>query len=508
MITELLALLYILSAGGLAVYGLLGLLTLALYWSHRNDTFNILPFQPESLPPVTIQLPLYNESAVIQPLLQAVTRLNYPRDRLQIQLLDDSTDDTTIKVGAYVELFRRQGINIKLLHRVDRQGYKAGALADALPQATGEFIAVFDADFQPLPDFLLQTVPYFLTNDHLGAVQTRWGHLNADTSPLTAAQAIALDKHFAIDQTTRHRAGLFPKFNGSAGIWRKRCIEQSGGWESDTLCEDLCLSIRAVLQGWEILFLPEVEAPAELPAGILAYKSQQARWATGSIQCLFKYGRSILHDNHHSRLARVYALLSMAAYSTHLLVILLLLLQVPLLYFDYDFSSWLLLFSLAGISQPLLFILAQRLLYPDWLRRLRHLPTLVFLAIGLAPSSVQAVLHALDHRPHVFIRTPKGQGQNVPEQPLISGVVLSELLLGLYALFGTYLAAVSGSIGTIPFLLMCAFAFLTIARQSLHEARLMRRQQIPSSTSPNSSYLFSHEKENLHLSQFFQQRYK
>jgi cellulose synthase/poly-beta-1,6-N-acetylglucosamine synthase-like glycosyltransferase len=503
---ELLALLYTLSAGGLAVYGLLGLLTLALFWRHRHDAIEPPFVAFRLLPPVTIQLPLFNESAVVRPLLQAVARLEYPRDRLEIQVIDDSTDETTAQALAYIEAYRSQGLNITLLHREHRQGYKAGALAEALHQATGAFIAIFDADFQPLPDFLLQTVPYFLTNDRLGAVQTRWGHLNADMSPLTAAQALALDKHFVIDQTTRHRAHLYPKFNGSAGVWRKCCIEQSGNWESDTLCEDLCLSVRAVLDGWELLFLPEVEAPAELPSSILAYKSQQARWATGSIQCFLKYGRAILGDRRHSLLARVYALLSMTAYSTHLLVILLLLLQIPLLYFDYDFSSWMLLFTLVGIGQPLLFILAQQMLYPNWLWRLRHLPTMLLLAIGLAPSSAWAIFQAINTHPHVFVRTPKGQ--TTTEYPVLTGVVVGELFLGLYAVAGFFLAVALGNWSVVPFLVMCALGLLAITRQSLGEAVRAHSNHSFSPAVLPSSYLLGQKHENFHANEFSQYKYK
>jgi cellulose synthase/poly-beta-1,6-N-acetylglucosamine synthase-like glycosyltransferase len=503
---ELLALLYTLSTAGLAIYGLLGLLTLALFWRHRHEVIEHPSTPFHLLPPVTVQLPLFNETAVVRSLLQAVTRLDYPRDRLQIQVIDDSTDETTAQARAYVQAYRSQSLNIALLHREHRQGYKAGALAEALRQATGEFIAIFDADFQPKPDFLLQTVPHFLKNDRLGAVQARWGHLNADASPLTAAQALALDKHFAIDQTTRHRARLFPKFNGSAGIWRKGCIEQSGNWKSDTLCEDLCLSVRAVLDGWELLFLPEVEAPAELPATILAYKSQQARWATGSTQCLLKYGRAILSDRRHTLLARIYTLLSMAAYSTHLLVILLLLLQVPLLYFEYDFSSWLLLFSFAGVGQPLLFILAQQLLHPDWLWRLRHLPTMILLAIGLAPSSARAVLQAIDNHPQVFVRTPKGT--SITESSVLAGSTAGELLLGLYAVAGLSLAVNANNWGVASFLFMCALSFLSIAGQSVREALRAQDRHVLTSTFPPPTYLTGLEQANSYVNQFSQYKYK
>jgi cellulose synthase/poly-beta-1,6-N-acetylglucosamine synthase-like glycosyltransferase len=398
--------LYVLTVAGLALYGLLGLLTLWLYWRHRNDTFPCPEVDPADLPPVTVQLPIYNERFVVQRLIDTAVALDYPADRLQIQVVDDSTDDTTGIAADLVKQHQQAGSNIQLIHRSDRAGFKAGALANALAQASGEFIAVFDADFQPKPDFLQHTIPHFLTEPELDMIQTRWGHINDSDSALTAAQAIALDKHFAMEQTVRHRADMFPKFNGSGGIWRRRCIEQAGGWLADTVCEDLCLSTRATLQGCQFRFLNDVVAPAELPTTMTAYKSQQARWAKGSTQCLWKYGRSILTDRQHHLVGRLYALLSMSAYMTHLLVITLVLLLVPLVYADFHFSARMLIFSIAGIGQPLLFILGQQVLHTDWRRRLRHFPTLLLVAIGTAPSNSRAILQAFFSKEHTFVRTP------------------------------------------------------------------------------------------------------
>ncbi|MCA9944974.1 MAG: glycosyltransferase, partial [Anaerolineales bacterium] len=316
--------LYFLALGGLGLYGLFGLLTFGLYWRHRQETFPTPP-PPAELPDVTVQLPIYNEPFVVEPLIHTAVALHYPAEKLQIQVVDDSTDSTTERAARLVAYYKERGCNISLVHRTCRTGYKAGALAQALSAASGEFIAIFDADFQPQPDFLQQTIPHFAQDDTLGMVQTRWGHLNDGRSPLTSAQAIALDKHFAMEQTVRHRANLFPKFNGAGGVWRRACLEDAGGWQSDTVCEDLCLSTRAVLRNWGCLFLDEVQSPAELPTTVTAYKSQQARWSKGSSQCLLKYGRVITTARQHSWLARFYALMSMSAYNTNLLLILLLL---------------------------------------------------------------------------------------------------------------------------------------------------------------------------------------
>ena len=407
--TELLSTIYILTISALSVYGLLGLITLAFYWRHRHDEFPC-PAPPAELPPVTVQLPIFNERFVVERLVKAAVSMQYPVDKLQIQVVDDSTDDTTEYAAKLVDEYKRKGINIQLVHRTNRQGYKAGALQEALPQATGEFIAVFDADFQPKPDFLLNTIPHFYEDETLGMIQARWGHLNADDSPLTAAQAIALDKHFAMEQTVRHRANMFPKFNGAGGIWRRACMEDSGGWEADTVCEDLCLSTRAILKGWQFRFLNDVTAPAELPTSIAAYKNQQARWAKGSSQCLVKFGQPILADRKQTLVARMYAVLSMSAYSTHLLVLTMLLLQLPLVLVDYRFSAKMLLFSIAGIGQPLLFVMAQQVLYTDWRKRLRHFPTMVLVAIGIGPSTSRGILQAFLSKGPSFYSHAKAWG--------------------------------------------------------------------------------------------------
>lgn len=407
--TALLTALHLGSLMGLAIYGLLGFLTLALYWRHRLDAVSY-PSLPDKLPIVTVQLPVYNEREVIGRLIDAVAALDYPRDRLEIQLLDDSTDDTTTAAAALVAAHQAQGIRITHLHRRQRREFKAGALQDALPAATGEYVAIFDADFVPHPDFLRRTVPYLVADKGLGVVQARWGHLNRVDSALTQAQAIALDKHFAVEQLVRHRADFFPKFNGAAGVWRRQCIEEVGGWQGDTVCEDLCLSTRAALAGWRFHFAADVVVPAELPGSILAYKTQQARWAMGATQCLTKYGRRIVRAGGQTPLARLYSLLSLGAYATQGLFLLLLLVQLPLVLTGYRLPGWVLLFGPLGMGQPLLFILAQQALHRDWPARLRHLPALLLIAIGTAPSNSQAVLHALLGRRFTFARTPKGGG--------------------------------------------------------------------------------------------------
>jgi cellulose synthase/poly-beta-1,6-N-acetylglucosamine synthase-like glycosyltransferase len=469
MIASWLGTIYLFGALGLSVYGLLGLVTLAAYWKHRHQQFMCTPLPVDQLPPVTVQLPLYNERYVVSDLIEAAVRLDYPRDRLQIQVIDDSTDDTTQIAAALVAHYCRQGVDICLLHREHRQGFKAGALDAGLAAASGDYLAIFDADFRPWPDFLQRTIPHFLDDSRLGMVQTRWGHLNAPDSALTAAQAIALDKHFAMEQTVRHRADWFPKFNGTAGIWRRQCLEDAGGWQDDTVCEDLCLSTRAILNGWRFRYLNDVVAPAELPDTISAYKNQQARWAKGSSQCLLKYAPLILASHQHSWAARLYAVVAMSAYTTHLLLLLLLLLLVPLIFLNYRFPSHWVVLGIAGIGQPLLFVLGQHVLYPDWRRRLRHLPAMLLIAIGLAPSNSRAIIQAVIGRRHSFVRTPKGTQPIVvtqvtgPYRLPFDRIVLVETALALYTASGVALALWRAHYGALFLLSTCAAGFAYVA---------------------------------------------
>ncbi|HSM55659.1 MAG TPA: glycosyltransferase [Candidatus Sulfomarinibacteraceae bacterium] len=463
ILTSLLTTVYLSALVGLAIYGWLGLVTLGLYARYRHEHHEQPDWDGLEAPPVTVQLPLYNERYVVARLIRAVAALDYPADRLQIQIIDDSTDDTTERAHRLVASYRRQGLDISLIHRTQRSGFKAGAMALATQEARGEFLAIFDADFRPPPDFLRRTIPHFLTSPRLGVVQTRWTHLNDDDSLLAGAQALALDKHFVIEQTVRHRVRLFPKFNGTAGVWRRACLEEAGGWQPDTLCEDLCASTRALLGGWEFRFLPQVTAPAELPNTIGAYRNQQARWAKGSTQCLRKYARRIISSPRLTRGARLYGLLNMASYATSILLILLLLLQVPLLYVSIPFSPLMIPLSIAGLGQPLLFLMSQQALYGNWRwRSLRRLPLLLLTAIGLSPTIGRAVLEALLERQGTFARTPKNGDHPVPavEYKLpFDWIVFVELFLAAYAATGLILAIVHGRLAPLFFLLSCFLGF-------------------------------------------------
>jgi cellulose synthase/poly-beta-1,6-N-acetylglucosamine synthase-like glycosyltransferase len=279
----------------LAVYGWHRYYLVYLYMKHKDQQPTPLG-RFDRLPSVTIQLPLYNEMYVVDRLIESVCAIDYPRELLEIQVLDDSTDETRAIAELAVRRHAVQGIDIKYIHRTDRHGYKAGALDEAMRVAKGEFIAIFDADFSPQRDFLMRTIHHF-TSDKVAMVQTRWGHINEDYSLLTKIQAILLDAHFVLEHGGRNRGGCFFNFNGTAGIWRREAIVDAGGWQHDTLTEDLDLSYRAQLRGWQFIFLPDHVAPAELPVEMNAFKSQQHRWAKGSIQTFLKLMPRILHSD-------------------------------------------------------------------------------------------------------------------------------------------------------------------------------------------------------------------
>lgn len=487
--TNLLLVVYIVSLIGLGTFGFLGYITLWYYWVHR-DNAPVRPPMPESdeLPNVTIQLPVFNEQFVIKRLIDSAINLEYPKDKLQIQVVDDSTDQTITLAERLVSKYQQDGYQINHLRRNNRDGYKAGALDVAVRQATGEYIAIFDADFQPPADFLTKTIPYFTADQNLGMVQTRWGHLNDQNSFLTAAQAMAMDKHFVIEQTVRHRADFFPKFNGTAGIWRKSCVIESGGWQDATVCEDLCLSTRAILKGWDFTFLPDVVTPGELPTSVSAYKNQQARWAKGSLQCLLKYGWQIITDSTHSLIGRIYALITMSGYLAHPFLIIIILSQIPFILMGTRLSPKFFLFSLLGLGQPVLFVISQQLIYPDWRRRLRHFPTLMLVSLGLGPMITRAIIEIFVRKTHKFVRTPKGEqaalqsgkmknkGEDRYQLPF-DWIVLIELGLSLYGLIGVVMALITRNYAPIFLMAYCMSGYGLMAWLNIREQLPLKWRQ-------------------------------
>lgn len=469
--------LYTLTVLWLSVYALQSLFLTILYLRHRRDVAPAVQVKDGEWPHVVVQLPVYNERHVVERLIDAAAALDYPRDRLEIQVLDDSTDDTTPIAEARATYHRARGVNVRVVHRSERGGFKAGALAWGLEQTDAEFTAVFDADFRPRPDFLRRTIPVMLARPDVGMVQTRWSHLNEEYSPLTRVQSLALDGHFVVEQTARSRSGLLINFNGSGGIWRRACILEAGGWQADTMTEDMDLSYRAQLAGWRTIYLPDVDAPAELPAQMEAFKRQQARWAQGSVQCLRKLIRPIL-TSHLSPGQKLMALVHISGYFTQPLMVLLLLTSLPLVVLPQASQPWGMLLGVAGLGPPLLFVVAQASLHRDWGRRLLYFPMLVAVGAGITWSTTRAVWEGLTRWGGTFRRTPKfrlegrqGRWSDSAYRLLPDRQVLGELALMLYAIAAVALAIVHGRYGTIPVLALFAIGYGLVAGQSLWQGR-------------------------------------
>jgi cellulose synthase/poly-beta-1,6-N-acetylglucosamine synthase-like glycosyltransferase len=427
-----------------------------------------------NLPVVTIQLPIFNEIAVVEILLKNIIALNYPKDRLQIQVLDDSTDATTTITRRLVEQYQQSGFRIELLHREDREGYKAGALQQGLLHVDGEYIAIFDADFIPPKDFLLMVLPLF-DDPRTGMVQTRWGHRNPEESWLTQLQGLFLDAHFVMETETRDRAGLFLNFNGTSGIWRKECILDSGGWEANTLTEDLDLSYRAQLRGWHCRYLNDCVSIAELPKEINAFKSQQYRWTRGAVETLCKLGPQIIW----SRVNRQIKLEAMFHLSNHLIFPLLLILAIcayPALTTRATAPAWQLLvidlplYLLGVFAVNLFYVWGQWILYPGDYRRCLHVPGLICIGTGLAISNTLAVLDGYFGKPGEFVRTPKrGSAHRSPYSAPCSYSAWMEILLTIYLLGCMFHALFAQRYATIPFLLVFALGFGWIGGSSILE---------------------------------------
>ncbi len=470
------------AAVGLAIYGF-NALWLTWQWRRRDRDPHPLPDgpQPDAWPEVMVQLPIYNEYHVVTRLLDACAQLDYPRDRLQIQVLDDSTDETTTAARLRAAHWRQRGVQVEVLHREERQGFKAGALAQGLSQAKGTFVAIFDADFVPPPDFLRRTIPLLIQpeNQRVAFVQARWGHLNPGYSWLTRCQALALDGHFVVEQAGRQAAGYPFGFNGSAGVWRRACLEDPrvGGWQADTLCEDLDLSYRAQMAGWQGRFLAQVVAPGEIPPQLLAFKRQQFRWAKGSVQVLRKLAPRLWRMP-WPLARRLQGLVHLGSYLIHPLLLLLLIISLPLLLSGTDPFWPLAYLSLASVGPPLLYALAQRQLHGrDWWRRWAYLPLLTFLGMGLSFSNSLAVWQALSNRSTPFQRTPKFQvrrpGESwqrslyaVPLDPTVWG----ELALCGYALLTAGVAVTRGQLWSVPFLLLYASGYGLMVLTGLWQA--------------------------------------
>jgi len=482
---DLILIIYILSLSVLFAFGIHGLVM--LYYYHK--TLNIKPPNipdPKEYPNVTIQLPLYNELYVVERLIKAVCNIKYPIDKLEIQVLDDSTDETTEIAKNLVAGFKQKGFDIKYIHRTNREGYKAGALKAGLETARGEFIAIFDADFVPKEDFLLKTIKYF-QNPEIGMVQTRWEHLNEEYSFLTRAQALALDGHFVIEQQVRNKAGFFINFNGTAGIWRKDTILDAGNWQPDTLTEDLDLSYRAQLKGWKFIFLNDVTSPAELPADINGLKTQQFRWTKGAVETAKKLLPKVLKAK-MPLIKKLECIVHLTSNIIFPFIVLVAILNVPLVIIKntvagYDqYYTLLSIFVLASISTFLFYLYAQKAIHFDWRRRLLLFPVFLSGSMGFAINNSRAVLEALANKKSGFTRTPKYRivsdkddwKKKVYVQRKVSLTIVFELLFTLYFIFGIAISIYYAELAAIPFQLMFMLGFGTVGIMSLRHALLSR----------------------------------
>ncbi len=481
------AILYSLAAALLALYGAYVLALIAQYARFRRRPPPLIRpmLDDATLPMVTVQAPMFNERYVAGRVIDALAALDWPRHRLQIQVLDDSDDDTTAIARARVDFHRRRGIDIALIHRAQRDGYKAGALAHGLQTARGEFVAIFDADFVPAPDFLRRMLPYFEGDVSVGFVQARWEHLGASRSALARAQALVVDAHFVVEQFARNRAGWPMIFNGSAGVWRRVCIETSGGWQVDTLCEDMDLSYRAALAGWRCAYAPEVAVPQEEPASIGALKSQHARWAKGGAQCLRKHAASILAAPGWSIPQKVSGFAYLFGYTTHVLLVLTVLLWLPLALDGQTLRHLPLTFlGLSGLGLPIELAVAQWALHRrdgTWLRRLAHMPLLLVIGFGVALNNALAVLGGLLMRGGEFRRTPKVKRGAAPVegyQARGDAPAGFEISLALYALVAACVMWSTGNLASAAFLLIYVAGLGGLGIGSLIEAMRADRPRV------------------------------
>ena len=482
---------YFLSLSILFLFGSSGFVMIYYYLKNRDK--KIPPVEPlKEFPAVTIQLPIYNECYVVERLIKKACEIDYPRDKLELQILDDSTDETTEILSKLVKQYIKLGHDIKHIRRNSREGYKAGALKYGLSIARGEFIAIFDADFLPPKNFLHKTLPHFYRNNRIGLVQTRWEHLNSDYSFLTRVQAMALDGHFVIEQNVRNKAGFFINFNGTGGIWRKDCIIDAGNWEADTLTEDLDLSYRAQLRGWQFVFLNDVTSPAELPSEINALKSQQFRWTKGAIET----ARKILPRVWKSKLPlekKIHATFHLTNNIVFLFILAAGILNVPLIFIKHQggyeiYFAIMAIFVFAFIASFFFYLYSQKDIYKDWNRRILLFPLFMAGSMGFAVNNSRAVIEGLLKKKSEFVRTPKFSVVDKKDRWYNKKYVLKkfnytaiiEFLLAIYCLFGVAISIYYLELAAVPFQLLFSSGFGMVAWLSFQHAWIAKKLSVTS----------------------------
>lgn len=472
-------------------FGIHTIIIIILYFKYKDkcnfeESKYLQNLTKKDFPIVTVQLPIYNEFYVVERLIESIVQLEYPKEKLQIQILDDSTDECKEKAKTLAEHFKRKGYWIEYIWRENNVGYKAGALDNGLKYAKGEFIAIFDSDFVPDPLFLKKTLGYF-EDPKIGMVQTRWGHLNQDYNILTKAQSFGIDGHFTIEQVARNGSGLWMNFNGTAGIWRRDCILDAGGWENDTLTEDFDLSYRAELRGWKFKYLKDVVCKSEIPPTMNAYKSQQFRWCKGSIQTAIKLLGRIFWNPKLPWKIKAEAITHLINYSVHPLMVVNILLTAPLLLLEYwagwDFYSLpvsvlgviAIILSTGSIGPLLFYAVSQKELYPDWKKRLKFLPMMAIIGTGVAVVNTRAWLEAMLGIPSGFRRTPKLRIESKEDRMEdrkkyhlnIDMHVVFEIILGSYAIFCILLCFLTRKYFVLPFLFLYTVSFYFVAFRSI-----------------------------------------
>lgn len=459
---------------------------LVIYGLTRHKRPRLPEIEDKDLKSVTVQLPVYNEAHVIDRLIDACATLDYPHDKLHIQILDDSTDETTALVEEKIAHWREKGVDfIELVRRPERKGYKAGALAYGMELIESDCIAVFDADFIPPPDFLRKTMPYFNADENLALIQTRWAHLNQNYNWLTRVQALSIDGHFTVEQVARNRGRLPMSMNGTGGIWRVAAVKDAGGWSSSTLTEDLDLSYRALMKGWDFLYLMDVGVPGELPPQLQAYKMQQSRWATGSTECLIKHAWPLMLSRRFSPAKKFMGMMHLSQYLVQPMFLLIFLLT-PILILGNKFDEMpdLRIVGLFTLIPPMIITIGQWELYDNWFQRLVYFPVQSVVGAGIVLSNSKAVLAAF-HKPNVereFKRTPKfrvvGQAQQWAGSRYalkIDWITIGELILAIYALVG-FILAVDRAPWVAPYLLVYSLSFTIFAVWNIRQNRLLQRR--------------------------------